>query len=78
MSKIQTIICLFIFIIIIFSMDLIFENPLRETFKGIEMSTVGAELNELPNAKYRVLKNTDISYGMASDDQPLFFSFPFL
>jgi hypothetical protein len=75
MSKIQTIICLFIFIVIIFSMDMIFGNPLRETFKGIEMSLVGAELNTLPNAKLRVA-NPD--YTMQSDDQPLFYSFPFL
>lgn len=75
MSKMQTIICLFIFIVIIFSMDMIFGNPLRETFKGIEMSLVGAELNTLPNAKLRVAKP---DYTMQSDDQPLFYSFPFL
>ena len=35
MSKIQTIICLFIFIVILFSMDMIFGNPLKETFSGV-------------------------------------------
>ncbi len=35
MSKIQTIIWLFIFIVILFSMDMIFGNPLKETFRGI-------------------------------------------
>ena len=35
MSKIQTLICLFIFIVIVFSMDMIFGNPLKETFSGV-------------------------------------------
>ena len=34
MSKIQTIIYLFVFIIVLISMDEIFGNPLRETFGG--------------------------------------------
>jgi hypothetical protein len=34
MSKIQTIIYLLVFIIVLFSMDMIFGNPLRETFRG--------------------------------------------
>ena len=56
-------------------MDMIFGNPLRETFKGIEMYLVGAELNTLPNAKLRVAKP---DYTLQSDDHPLFYSFPFL
>lgn len=35
MSKIQTIICLLIFIVVLFSMDMIFGNPLKETFSGV-------------------------------------------
>lgn len=35
MSKIQTIIWLFIFIVVVFSMDMIFGNPLKETFSGV-------------------------------------------
>jgi hypothetical protein len=34
MSKIQTIIYLFVFLIVLFSMDMVFGNPLRETFRG--------------------------------------------
>jgi hypothetical protein len=35
MSKIQTIVSLLIFLIVLFSMDLIFGNPLRESFTGV-------------------------------------------
>jgi hypothetical protein len=35
MSKIQTIICLLIFLVVLFSMDMIFGNPLKETFSGV-------------------------------------------
>ena len=35
MSKIHTIICLLIFIVVLFSMDMIFGNPLKETFSGV-------------------------------------------
>jgi hypothetical protein len=34
MTKIQTILSLFFFLVIVFSMDMIFGNPLRETFSG--------------------------------------------
>lgn len=34
MTKIQTIVSLFLFIVIVFSMDMIFGNPIRETFSG--------------------------------------------
>jgi hypothetical protein len=34
MRKIQTIIYLFVFLIVLFSMDMVFGNPLRETFRG--------------------------------------------
>ena len=34
MTKIQTILSLFLFLVIVFSMDMIFGNPIRETFSG--------------------------------------------
>ena len=34
MGKLQTILYLLAFVIILFSMDIMFENPLRETFGG--------------------------------------------
>lgn len=34
MTKIQTIFSLFLFLVIVFSMDMIFGNPIRETFSG--------------------------------------------
>ena len=35
MTKIQTILSLLLFVVIIFSMDMIFGNPIRETFSGL-------------------------------------------
>lgn len=34
MTKIQTILSLFLFLVIVFSMDMIFGNPIRETFSN--------------------------------------------
>ncbi len=34
MTKIQTILSLFLFLVVVFSMDMIFGNPIRETFSG--------------------------------------------
>ena len=34
MTKIQTILSLFLFLVIVFSMNMIFGNPIRETFRG--------------------------------------------
>jgi hypothetical protein len=89
MSKLQTIMCLFVFIIIILSMDTIFGNPLRETFKG-SSKTLGSDLdykpiirqNKLngnmgnPNAGFLAAKIPP-SYTIQSDDQPLSFGFSF-
>ncbi len=63
MQKIQSIMCLFCFLIILFSMDLIFGNPIRETFKGIE------KINPTP------VSETEIDYNVKSDDEPLNFGF---
>jgi hypothetical protein len=76
MSKIQTIIGLFGFLIILFSMNLIFGNPLKETFKGIE--------TKLSTTNNTTTNNTTIDgskignakkYNVYSDDQPLHFGF---
>jgi hypothetical protein len=89
MSKIQTIIWLFIFIIIVFSMDMIFGNTLRETFKGVGVGlaggrdvttgTIGAEYipstNNI-NAGFLAAKIPP-NYKIKSDDEPLHFSFSF-
>ena len=81
MNKIQTIIWLLILLVIIISMDQIFGNPIRETFKGIE-KPVGYELNY----RYDPNKKMDQGYGFLaaeppnslgkSDDQPMHFSYP--
>ena len=91
MSKIQTIMCLLIFIIIIFSMDSIFGNPLRETFKGSSgtgIGPVGHTLDYKPTIRNNNLNgnmpypNTGFlaakipsTYTIQSDDQPLSFGF---
>lgn len=62
MQKTQTIMCLFGFLIILLSMDLIFGNPLRETFEGIP--TVND--NTVTPLANLVMK---------SDDEPLHFGF---
>ena len=81
MSKIQTIIYLFVFLIVLFSMDTIFGNPLRETFTNTKSSIrAGPIVSPSKTAKTSNKKqNKEIkpSYKRQSDDQPLHFSFPF-
>jgi len=87
MSKIQTIGCLFIFLVILFSMDMIFGNELRETFGNSKLgSKIGIkpiirtkQLNgniDYPKKDYLV-GNFPPSYIVNSDDQPLNFGFSF-
>jgi hypothetical protein len=87
MSKIQTIIWLFVFLIVIFSMDMIFGNPIRESFKGIgvaggrDVSTgsIGADYipsTKITNGGFLAAPIPD-NYKTKSDDEPLHFSFPF-
>jgi hypothetical protein len=104
MSKIQTILCLFVFLIVLFSMDSIFGNPLRETFGGgggrggLGGRNLGGGLgvgsgletglglglglgqrvlvNGYPNSGF-LAANVPPTYYSNSDDQPLFFDFPF-
>jgi hypothetical protein len=62
MPKIQTILALLCFLFILFSMDMIFGNPIRETFSnqvglpggrsvGFEGGNIGSQLNYKPNNK---------------------------
>jgi len=57
MSKIQTLLSLFLLLVIIFSMDMIFGNPIRETFnnqiglpggRNVSIDGVGSELPYKP------------------------------
>jgi hypothetical protein len=80
MSKLQTIFWLLLLLVIVFSMDQMFGNPIRETFKGIE-KPVGSDLDYKydPNKKmepgYGFLAATQPSVFDKSDDQPLYFGF---
>jgi hypothetical protein len=83
MFKIQTILALLLFLIILFSMDMIFGNPIRETFSnqiglpggrsiGIDGASLGSQLNYKPNnnvSRY----NGDTVYsgkGFLADNEP--------
>ena len=91
MSKIQTILWLLILLILIFSMDMIFGNPIKETFKGIGIAGgrnvntgyIGSELNYKyePNNKNIdggfLAAKIPANYKVKSDDQPLHFGFSF-
>ena len=70
MTKIQTIISLILFLVIVFSMDMIFGNPIRETFsnqiglpggRNISIQGVGSELNYKPLIRTNAL-NGNIVY----------------
>ena len=73
MSKIQTIIYLFVFLIVFFSMDTIFGNPLRETFTNSKLSVKTCAPVKEKDTTYAF---TFPSFKRQSDDQPLHFSFP--
>ena len=73
MSKIQTIIYLFVFLIVLFSMDTIFGNPLRETFTPMVSPSKSPSITPNKKQNKKVMPN----YKRQSDDQPLHFSFPF-
>jgi hypothetical protein len=89
MSKIQTIIYLFVFLIVLFSMDMVFGNPLRETFRGggggLGLGGRGIGLgggliaNRMAfnrNINNNSLTTNDVPpyYFEQSDDEPLFFN----
>ncbi len=79
MSKIQTIIYLFVFLIVLFSMDTIFGNPLRETFTNTKSSIRAGPIVSPSISPSNKKQHNEInpSYKRQSDDQPLHFSFPF-
>jgi hypothetical protein len=65
MSKIQTIVGLLLFLIILFSMNMIFGNVLKESF------TQNIKISSPTNKK----KYSRLSTQNQNDDQPLFFGF---
>ena len=78
MSKIQMIFGLLLFLIILFSMNMIFGNILRESFtKNITISSPSSsdlnlkKLNEKNDNKI----HSRLSTQNQNDDQPLFFGF---
>lgn len=85
MNKIQTILSLFVFLMILFSVDMMFGNPIRETFSNPQ--NIGWELNYKPPIKKNTLNgnmlysgkgflaDTDTANYPEGDDQPLFFGF---
>ncbi len=73
MSKIQTIMCLFGFLIILFSMDLMFGSPLKETFKPIN-TPINTPINDTINDTINTPKIQG-QYTIHSDDEPLHFEF---
>ena len=84
MRKMQTIISLLLFLVIVFSMDMIFGNQLMETFRGGGGGSErgldrGVERQNILNNNNSGFLAGDVppSYFEQSDDEPLFFSFPF-
>ena len=73
MSKIQTIVGLLLFLIILFSMNVIFGNVLRESFtKNIKISSPSVSSNK-PKNNNKIYSR--LSTQNQNDDQPLFFGF---
>lgn len=72
MSKIQTILGLLLFLFILFSMDMIFGNPIRETFsnqiglpggRNIGINGVGSNLDYKPPIRTNTLNGNMIYSG---------------
>ena len=79
MSKIQTIVGLLLFVIILFSMNMIFGNVLRESFRTNTKKSLPSASSTLTKINYKP-KNENKIYSRLStqnqnDDQPLFFGF---
>ena len=78
MTKIQTILSLFLFLIIIFSIDMIFGNPIRETFRGGGGGGSGLGLGLgrglALNNKSIITNDIPSYYFEQSDYEPLFFN----
>jgi hypothetical protein len=85
MSKIELIMALLLFLLILFSMNMIFANPLKELFNNNinkEMNKVIKQTNKLsdniiyPGMIYSGSGFLDETYSYPKgDDQPLFFGF---
>jgi len=70
MTKIQTILSLFLFLVIVFSMDMIFGNPIRETFSnkvglpgGRNIGIKGVEFGESSELNYEPVVRTNTLSG---------------
>ena len=73
MSKIQTIVGLLLFLIILFSMNMIFGNVLKESFtQNIKISL---PIKNNKNNKNDKQKYSRLLTQNQNDDQPLFFGF---
>ena len=73
MSKIQTIVGLLLFLIILFSMNMIFGNVLKESFtQNIKISSPNKNNTNNTNNKQ---KYSRLLTQNQNDDQPLFFGF---
>jgi hypothetical protein len=84
MTKTQTILVLCLFLVIVFSMNMILENPIQETFRNSNGPNRLNDLNGLKlNRENNTTKNKNIVYSesgfknsnLTSDDQPSFFGF---
>lgn len=86
MKKILTIISLFMFLVVLFFADMMFGNPIRETFSNPK-NNIGWDLNYKVPIKKDTLNGNMIYSGKGfladtntanypeGDDQPLFFGF---
>ena len=72
MSKMQTILGLLLFLIILFSMDMIFGNPLRETFsnkiglpggRNVGINGIGSTLTYKPTIRTNTLSGNMVYSG---------------
>ena len=83
MSKTQSIFGLLLFLIIIFSMNMIFGNVLNETFTiNRNIGTPSPSVNQLKKTRINTLNDNNIEKFLGrmspqnqNDDQPLFFGF---
>ena len=83
MSKIQIVYCLLLFLIVLFSMDMIFGNMLLESFRGggggrgglgLGRSGLGLGLGTGLGLGVRDINLSSVN--LSSDDQPFYYEFP--
>lgn len=68
MTKKQSLLCLFLFVIIVISVDMIFNGFLQESFRGGGVSVSGGVRG------VRRPLNTNVVGEEANNDEPLFFN----